>query len=238
MTGRASWSLPVALASLLVLAGCAGLAPAGQQASTPETTVKNFSYPPGWSQDGITDIGLPQQTHSDTVENVSRRTRFVTSDDDATRTIVRTVDVEAGTVSVRSEATLFGTTYAYYSPNGVFEYDPETEEVTLRPDENWTTAGVADVERLDRPLLDLGLAATEIVTVEGVPAVRYNVTGIANRDFAPATGASGYVTVSETGYIAAYNVTRGNDGFTRRTTYDLSEFGNATVERPSWLPEE
>jgi hypothetical protein len=240
MAGRPRWSLSaVALVALLVVAGCSGLPTTDQQPSAPETTVENFSYPTGWSQDGITEIGLPKQTHSDTVENVSRRTRFVTSDDDATRTVVRTVDVEAGTASLRWEDTLFGSTYAYYSPDGVFEYDPETDEVTHQPDENWTTARVAEVERLDRPLMDLGLDATEIVTVEGTPAVRYNVTGIDDDPYAvPATNASGYVTVTQTGYIAAYNITRGNDGFTRQTTYNLSEFGNATVDRPSWLPDE
>lgn len=240
MTGRPSWSLPAALAALLVLAGCAGLAPTGQQASTPETTVENFSYPPGWSQDGITEIGLPEQTHDDVVRNVSRRARIVVSRDDGTRTVVRTVDVEAGTASLRWNDTLLGNKFhTYYGPEGVFDYDLESGELVRPADQNWTMTGFADIDRMGRPLSDLALEATDVVTVEETTAVRYNVTGIDDDPYVvPATNASGYITVTQTGYIASYDITRRNDDFTNHMEYRLSDFGNATVDRPSWLPDE
>lgn len=79
--------------------------------------------------------------------------------------------------------------------------------------------------------------AAETVAVGGTTAVRYDVTGIEDPDSVPADTAAGHVTVAAEGFIAAYDITRGNDGFTRRTTYDISEFGTATVPRPTWLSE-
>ncbi|MUV61390.1 hypothetical protein [Halobacterium sp. CBA1126] len=238
MLTRPRRALPaIALAALLVLAGCAGLSAPDSQPE-PETTVENFSYPPGWSQDGITDLNSAMTTHYDTVENTSRTTRLVITDDDGNRTIVRTVDVDAGTGSIQfSDTTLGSYRDAYYSSEGVFEYDPTTEEVERHPDENWTTADVAVTAGLERPLGSLELNATETVTVEGTTAVRYAVTGITDPDSVPSNDASGHVTVSEAGYVASYDVTRGNDEFTRQSEYRLSEFGTATVDRPPWLPE-
>ncbi len=239
MTGRPRRSLTtVALVALLVLAGCAGLSAPDSQTG-PETTVENFSYPQGWSQDGITDRNSAMATHYNTVENASRTTRLVITDDDGNRTVVRTVDVDAGTGSIRfSDTTLGSYRYAYYSSEGVFEYNQATEEVERQPDENWTTADVALTAGLERPLRSLELNATTTVTDEGTTAVRYAVTGITDPDSVPSDNASGHVTVSEAGYVASYNITRGNDEFTRQTEYELSEFGTATVDRPSWLPEE
>ncbi|MCD2204341.1 hypothetical protein [Halobacterium sp. KA-6] len=241
MAGRPRWSLSaVALVTLLVVAGCSGLPTTDQQPSAPETTVENFSYPTGWSQDGITDIGLPEQTHDDVVQNVSRRARLVVSYDDGNRTVVRTVDVEAGTASLRWNDTLFGNElYTYFGPEGVFEYNLKTNELVRPADQNWTMTGFADIDRMGRPLTDLALEAADVVTVEGTPAVRYNVTGIDDDPYVvPATDASGYITVTQTGYIASYDITRRNDDFTNHMEYRLSEFGNATVDRPSWLPDE
>ena len=228
----------IALVVLVLSAGCAGL-PATERQSGPDATVESFSYPSGWSQDGIADLSVALQTHDETVRNTSRRSRMSTVDEDGNRTIVRTLDADAGTASVRwFDAQFGGPMRIYFSDEGAFEYDPETEELTRNPGESWTPARVASHEGLRRPLTALELDANETVFVEGKTAVRYDVTGIEDPGSVPANNATGHVVVTETGYLAAYDVTRGNDGFTRRTTYELTEFGNATVTRPAWLPEE
>ncbi|WP_340100178.1 hypothetical protein [Salinibaculum salinum] len=44
--------------------------------------------------------------------------------------------------------------------------------------------------------------------------------------------------IAEEGFIAEYDVTRGNDEFTRQTRYNLSELETATVTRPTWMLDE
>lgn len=229
----------ITLAIVILFAGCSGSPATDQQAPTPESTVENFSYPSGWSQEAIGDVSVALQTHDRTMNNTSRKSRLVTIDKHSNRTIVRTVDTDAGTASVRWIDMQFGgDIHFYYSTEGVFEYDRTTGELNRSPGENWTQARIASHEDLQRPLLELEVSATETVTVEGTTAVRYNVTGIKDPTRLPANNATGDVVVTKTGYIAEYNITRGNDGFTRQTVYDVSEFGNATVTRPAWMPEE
>ncbi|MFD1588441.1 hypothetical protein ACFR9U_15770 [Halorientalis brevis] len=210
----------------------------GQQTATQQPTVAEFSYPAGWSQAGITDFSAALETHDETVANVSRESRLVITDEDANRTVVRTLDTEAGTGSLRFVDTRFNNdVHAYYSAAGVFEYDRTTGELRRSPDENWTAADVATVAGLERPLRNLELTATDTVSVEGTTAVRYTVTGIQHPDSVPSNTATGHVTVAREGFIAAYNVTRGNEEFTRQTRYDLSALGTATVTRPTWMPD-
>lgn len=229
----------VLLAVILLLAGCSGLSVTEQETPTTQPAVENFSYPSGWSQKGMTDLTVALRTHDESVANVSRTSRLVITDEDSNRTVVRTVDTNAGTGSIRFIDTQLDTDiHAYYSAAGVFEYDTTTGELSRMPDENWTVADVATMAGLERPLRNLEVNATETVTVEGETAVRYTVTGIRNPDSVPSNTATGYVTVAEAGFIAEYNITRGNDGFTRQTRYDLSAVGNATVTRPAWMPNE
>ena len=229
----------MALVALVLAAGCTALPVTDGQASGPESTVDDFSYPSGWSQDGIADLSVALRTHDETLRNASRRSRMVTVDGDANRTVVRTFDAGNDTVSIRWSDTEFGRTLRHYlSAEGVFAYDPATEELTRNPGENWTPAEAAFHDGVRRPLTALELDATETVTVEGRTAVRYNVTGIEDSRSVPAHNATGHVVVTEAGYIAAYDVTRGNDDFSLRSAYEVTEFGNATVTRPAWLPEE
>ena len=228
----------ILLAVVLMLAGCAGL-PATDKQSAPETTVEEFSYPSGWSQEGMTDLGSAIQTHRTAVENTSRRSRFTTADDDSNRTVVRTLDTDAGTASVRFSDTLFGADeHYYYSSAGVFEYDRTTGELSRNPGENWNPERIASHEQLRRPMVYLEMNATRTVTVEGTTAVRYTVTGFRDPDSIPFDTATGHITVAEEGYIAGYNITRASDGNSRQERYDLSAFGNATVSRPAWMPDE
>lgn len=229
----------MALVALVLSAGCTALPVTDGQASGPDATVESFSYPSGWSQDGIADLSVALRTHDETLRNTSRRSRLVRVDGDANRTVVRTFDAENDTVSIRWSDTEFGGTLRHYlSAEGVFVYDPATEELTRSPGENWTAAEVASHDGLRRPLTALALEANETVTVEGRTAVRYDVTGIEDSRSVPAHNATGHVVVTEAGYIAAYDVTRGNDDFSLRSAYEVTEFGNATVTRPAWLPEE
>lgn len=239
MSNRPRWALSaVILLGVILIAGCSGLL-ANQQPPNPEPTVEEFSYPSGWSQNGITDLTVALRTNDRTVKNVSRTSRLITTDADSNRTIIRTVDTDAGTGSVRLIDTQLDTDlHRYYSPTGVFEYDRTTGKVSQLPDEDWTTANVATVTGLQRPLRNLELNATETVTIDGTAAVRYTVTGIKNPNSVPANTATGHITVVEEGFIAEFDVTRGNDGFTRRTMYDLSAVGNASVTQPAWMPDE
>ncbi|WP_235007195.1 hypothetical protein [Haloarcula mannanilytica] len=147
-------------------------------------------------------------------------------------------DADAGTAAMRFVDTQFGTdTHVYYSANGVYEYDRTTGELDQRPDEDWEPNRIASHEGVRRPLLDLEINATETISVEETTAVRYTVTGIRKPDSVPSNTATGHIVVTEDGYIAEYNITRGNDEFTRQTIYDVSEFGNAKVARPAWMPD-
>lgn len=237
--GRSGSPLPaIALVSCILVAGCAGVGPTDQQPPTPEATVETVTYPSGWSQTGITNLSAALQTHAVTVRNTSRSSRLVTTNGDRNRTIVRTYDADAGTAELRFVDTEFDTDiHVYYDDTGVYEYDHTTGDVEQRPDEEWTPASVATHEGLRRPLAELELTATETVTVAGRTAVNYTVTGIRNPGAVPADAASGHIIVAETGVIAAYNITRGNDEFTRQTSYEVSEYGEATVSRPAWMPE-
>lgn len=243
MVDRPRGFLPaILLAVVVLLAGCSGLPATGQQSATPEVTVANFSYPAGWSQAGITDarnLTVALRTHDESVRNVSRKSRLVVTGADWNRTMVRTVDTDAGTGSLRFTDTELGVdVHVYYSAEGVFEYDRNTGELSRMPGEDWTTAEVAIQPGLERPLRNLELNATETVTVGGTTAVRYTVTGIRNPDSVPSNTATGHVTVAEDGFIAEYNVTRGNEEFTRQTRYNLSALETATVPRPAWMPDE
>ncbi|MFC7042032.1 DUF7537 family lipoprotein [Halonotius sp. GCM10025705] len=226
------------LAVVLILAGCTGSPTPEQQSPAPEATVENVSYPSGWSQEGIADIGTAIQTHKTTVQNTSRTSRLSTVDDDSNRTVVRTLDTDAGAASIRWTDTLFGSDeHYYYTAEGVFEYDRTTGELSRNPDENWTPSRVASQEGLEQPLVALELNATRTVTVAETTAVRYRVTGFKDPDSVPFDTASGQITVSEAGFIAEYNITRASEGNTRQTRYDLSAVGTATVNRPAWLPD-
>ncbi|GGM47886.1 hypothetical protein [Haloarcula argentinensis] len=241
MVNRPQDALPaVTLAVVILLAGCAGVPTTDQQTQTPESTVENFSYPPGWSQEGITvsNVSTALQTHSATVKNTSRKSRLTTISGGKNRTIVRTLDADAGTAEIRFVDTSHGTdSHTYYNADGVCKYDRISGELEQRPGEDWERDRVASHEGLRRPLLSLEINATETVIVEGTTAVRYTVTGIRDPDFVPANTATGHIIVAEEGYIAEFNITRGNDKFTQQTIYEVSEFGNATVPRPAWMPE-
>ena len=84
----------------------------------------------------------------------------------------------------------------------------------------------------------LEMNATRTVTVEGTTAVRYTVTGFRDPDSIPFDTATGHITVAEEGFIAEYNITRENEGYVQQSSYNLSAFGNATVNRPAWMPDE
>jgi hypothetical protein len=163
---------------------------------------------------------------------------LVTTNGDRNRTIVRTYDADAGTAELRFVDTEFQTdTHVYYNDTGVFEYDRTTGDVQQRQDAEWTPAAVATHEGVGRPLVQLNLTATDTLTVAGTVAVRYTVTGIRDPDAVPADYASGHIIVAEPGFIVAYNITSGTDEFTRQTSYEVSEYGEATVTRPTWLSE-
>ena len=228
----------VLLAGIILLAGCSGLTATEQQPPTSQPTVENFSYPSGWSQEGMTNLLDVRQTHVESLANVSRTSRFVHGSQNGNRTLVRTIDTDAGTGSVRFiDSRLHIDRHTYYNSEGVFEYDKNTRELSRMPGKNWTKAEVA-TQRIQRPLNELEMKPTETVTVEGVTAIRYTVTGIKDQDSVPPNIATGYVTVTEEGYIAEYNIMRGYDVFTHQTVYDLSAVGNATVTRPVWMPDE
>lgn len=225
----------------LLLAGCSGLPATDGGTQTPTVSVENFSYPSGWSQDGIDDLSAAVATHRDAVTGVSRTARAVTLDGDDNRTIVRRVDTEAGTASIRFVDTTFDNDVsAYYSDAGVFEYDLDAGELVTRANDSWEMedVGTFESETLNRPLEGVTLSASDTVLVEGTTAVEYTVTGLADPDRIPADEASGTVVVTREGYVAALNVTKSNEDYWRRMTYSVTDVGSADVERPDWVPEE
>lgn len=225
----------------LLLAGCSGLTATDGGAQTPTVSVENFSYPSGWSQGGVDGLSEAVETHRDAVTDVSRTTRTVTNDGENNRTVVRRVDTDAGTASLRFVDTTFGENVeVYYSNTGVFRYDLNAGDLVEISNESWKPSDVGTMERntFTRPLDGVTLGASDTVIVEGTTAVVYTVTGVTDPDQIPADDASGRVVVTREGYIASLNVTKSNDDFWRRTTYSVTDFGTSSVERPDWVPEE
>ena len=236
---RRLWSGVLVLT--LLLAGCSGLPATDGGAQTPTVSVENFSYPSGWSQDGIEDVSDAVATHRDAVTGVSRTTRAVTLDGEYNRTIVRRVDADAGTASLRFVDTTFDNDVSvYYSDAGVFEYDLTTGELVTRANDAWemNDVGTVEQETLSRPLDGVTLSASDTVLVEGTTAVEYTVTGLADPDRIPANEASGTVVVTREGYVASLNVTKSNEDYWREMTYSVTDVGSTDVERPDWAPEE
>lgn len=240
-------TVAVSLTLLVVLAGCFG-PPASNQQSTvqtsqtvepPEETVANFSYSSGWSQEGITDLDVAVRAHHHAVAGISQRTRFVRTHDDSNRTVYRAFDAEAGVGVSRLISTgLDADIHRYYSGDGMYKYNHTSGELTRSPDEDGNGEGLTVVNGLDSGLMALELNATETVTAAGETAVTYEVTGIEDPDEVPADDATGHVTVTEDGVITSFTVTRSADGSTWTRTFELSEFGTATVTPSEWVPDE
>jgi hypothetical protein len=228
----------VSFAVLLVLAGCSGIPADDRTTADSNVSVETRSYPEGWSTDSV-DPTVALGTHRQTLATLSRQSRVeITDADGYNRTVRRTVDTRSQTASVRFLDSSFGTDVeSYYTADSTYEYDHTTDEVTTTRDTTWNTSdvGFQASNTIVRPLRNLDVVATESLRVAGDSAINYSVRGIADNSRTPPNAATGYIIVTERGYIAEFDITKSNDDFTRRTQYELSDVGTATVSRPSWV---
>lgn len=227
----------VSFSILLVLAGCSGIQTNDPAATDSNASVETISYPEGWSSDSV-DSTVALGTHRQTLSNLSRQSQIETTDaDDYNRTVRRTVDTQSQTASVRFLDSSFETDIeSYYTANSTYEYDHTTEEVTTIREASWNTSevGFQASSTMIRPLRNIDIVANETLRVDGDLAIKYSVQGIKDDSRTPPNAAAGFIIVTERGYIAEFDITKSNDDFTRRTQYELSKVGTASISQPSW----
>jgi hypothetical protein len=248
----------LALACAVVLAGCGGgptgtptPTDGGTPTDTPTPSAADVGFPPGVSEDGVTDVDALLAAHADALESQSAtvavdvvlsvdgqgsNTSFVgevTPGDDRGLLTVTAAD---GAATYYTEG---DTTYRRLEEGGQTKYDT-TDGVSAIPDRprfgadarardalsaaNWTVDGVVarDGERLIR------LAATDVRTPEGV-----NTSG------GTTVSTSGYALVTPDGVVRHVEVSTRVEESDRTVVYgisvDVSAIGTTETERPDWV---
>lgn len=243
---------PVALAMVVLLAGCGSVVGGGDRPATdtaetltpapvPEVTATPVPLPPGLTEGGVADADRLVDTHRSTLQDASYtlRVRLRVDEDLYTRLIrVETPtryyqhDVIGGT---RGNVTQFATGPNVYTRSaflGVTRYDRLDNAY---PPESRTV-------RLSRLFLEVGTAVVFETTVDGRPAFVVRGTYPAHPETDRLRNVSLRAVVEPTGLIRSLNVSyvrmgaRGPENITRSFAY--SEVGTTTVERPDWVDRE
>lgn len=81
-------------------AGCAGFAGNDPTGGKTGESVATVSFPAGWGADSV-DPATALQTHRQSLAGRPRQSRVAITDDDGNRTVIRAVDPDAQTASVR-----------------------------------------------------------------------------------------------------------------------------------------
>lgn len=217
-------------------AGCAGFAGNDPTGGKTGESVATVSFPTGWGADSV-DPATALQTHRQSLAGRPRQSRVAITDDDGNRTVIRAVDPDAQTASVRLlDSTLRTDTETYYTAEGSYEYDHTTATATQQ-NETWTPASVGfhASNTIQRPLRNLAIEAQTVTTVDGTPAITYTVKGIQSPNQTPPNAATGSVVVTKQGSVMAFTIRKSNDGYARRYHYRL-QTESAPVTKPSWVP--
>lgn len=229
----------VGFAVLLIGAGCSGFPTDEQATAGANESLETISYPDGWSSESV-DPTTAVQTHRQTLAGRQRQSRIeITDDEGANRTVIRSVDPNSHTASVRFLDSTFATdTETYYTTGTTYEYDHTTGTITTIQNTTWnsTTIGFQASNMIHRPLTNLEIEASDLTRTNGATVINYSVRGIEDTSRTPPNVASGYVIVSERGFITAFDITKSNTDYTRRFRYDLVELDATTVSEPVWLP--
>jgi hypothetical protein len=228
----------VGVAVLLVCAGCSGLPTDDGSGEPVDDSLSTITYPDGWSANGV-DPSTALRTHRQTLTGQPRESRIeITDDDGDNRTVSRAVSPDSQTALIRFEDTTFSTDVeTYYTARSVYEYDHTTDTIADTRNETWnsTTTGFQADNTILRPIRNLNITAQESVRIAGHPAVNYSVRGLADMSRTPPDNASGYIVVSEQGYITAFDIRKSNEDYIRRYSYDLTTGDSVSVSIPVWL---
>ncbi|WP_049937070.1 DUF7537 family lipoprotein [Haloplanus natans] len=254
----------LALAVLVVLAGCGGGAgPDGTatptetatptatptQTSTPTATPAsdgNGTFPGGWSETGVNDTGAALESHYRAVltgpsATVQYRSRIVSAESDAAANT--TLEMRLDTGGRRLSARIDGTerTREVFFADGTFrQWSVRNETVVGRSNTTFVRAAQSiDNAVLRSQLLTYRLELNETVTRGGTTALVYDVVGVHNDTlsgtYGTATAASGRVVVSDRGRVIDIRTTV---TYTRGTVvyhYSQTRIGGTDVPTPEWL---
>lgn len=252
-------ALVLAVAALLLSAGCSGLTggdgptETSTGTQTPTTTPADFEYPPGLSESGFETDALMEHhaTSLEAAESATVRLRRTIGSGENALEATHVAKSDGDTWLVRvSGPTLGGETgtETTYAANG---------EAYL----NWTVDGNTTYERLDdapafpdvaislrlRSVLGGGnFSATAVDAVNGTTAVQYTADSVANETALEQVGVVGNVTsfdatvwVTDDGVVrsASLSVSYENPALseTRAYEYAVSGVNATTIDEPAWL---
>lgn len=255
----------LALAVLVVLAGCGGAVSGGDgtatETATPTTTETatptptptgtpagdaNVAYPAGWSDTGVMDTQSALESHYRAVltgpsATVQYRSRPISAESDqATNT---TMDMRIDTGERRLYARVNGTerTREVFFANGTFrQWSVRNETVVGRSNSSFVRASQSVDNRVLRSqFLTYRLELNRTVTRDGSTALVYDVVGVYNntvsRTYGTATSASGRVVVSERGRVTDLRTTVTYTRGTVAYRYSQTRIGETDVPTPAWL---
>lgn len=248
----------LAVALLLVTAGCAGFT--GGDGSTPEsdttttpngtsTPAEDLDTPPGIQDGEITNSTALYEAHSEAVNNTARSVHMSTSETADGQTTERNVSVTYGqNDSLLMEMDTAEGQQNVYQNNGLTVMDSEGQTVVAQGESMASQMAGLQSEQLEAILIGLplqvgnysqaGTTTHDGTTVHKFTADLDSMNQSAASGMENVTAFDATVLVSPDGVIhkVTMDITEDTENGERdvSTSYELSNFGDATVESPDW----
>jgi len=258
---RRSTSTTVAVALLVLCAGCAGFVSGGEETptatgtveSTPtpqptptETPSSGMEYPQGWSEDGVQNATLALESHYRAVltgpsTTVRYRSGVVNATNDQAANT--TFDMRMDPGEKRLYASLNGTEYhreVFFAGGTFTEWSTRNETVVSQSSTSFVRVSQSiDNRVLQSQLLLYRLQLTDTVTRGGTTAMVYNVTGVhdnaLSQTYGTATSGSGHLIISERGRVLEIQTTVTYTGGTVTYRYVHTGIDETEVSTPPWM---
>lgn len=247
--------LTVAVALLVVLAGCSGggstatPTPAPNPTTTPQSTPtassssQPVSLPPGWTETGVNDTDAALRAHYTAVlRGPATRVTYESRVAEGEPKRNTSLEMELDPASNRLYASVDGKEShreAYYADGTLTQWSVENETVVGESEVSFVRASqLADYQVLKSQLLTYTLALDRTVERGGTTAFVYEVTGVHDDTLSGAFGgaqsASGTIVVSETGRILELETTVTYAKATVTYRYTHQGLNGTDVTTPSW----
>ncbi|WP_299333370.1 DUF7537 family lipoprotein [Haloplanus sp.] len=251
-----------AVTLVVVLAGCGGLIPGGDDTSTPTVTSTSTSTPTdtprstdrladgavspvGWSENGVTNTTTAFRGHYSAVLSGPSTTvtyRSGVRSAEADRATNTSLEMRLDTGEKRLHASINGSSErreAYFSDGTFSQWSVREETVVNRTNTSFVPVTQSiDNGVLKSQLLLYELELTDIVTRDGTTAFVYDVVGVYDNavsgTYGSATSGTGRVVVSERGRIIEIDTTVTYTGGEVTYHYEQTRLGATEVESPDW----
>ena len=235
----------VAVAAMLVLAGCGGgtngtgaatETPTETPAPTETPTVSTVSYPDGLSEDGFENATLFWENHKDAMTSgPSYAVRMDVTAGSETQTLRASTDPDSERIRSQTDR------------NGELDYDiyyaDGTQYIRQAQEDNYGTTdatfrsaaeGLNGGQFLSTVLL-LDLDATEVATTDDGTVLTYEIRGPRSSSEGIAE-ADGTVRITTDGQIVSFEYDLvSSDGREVSVTWERTGVGQTTVEEPEWI---